>query len=299
MKIADDDTASTISTSWGLCEQDIGAGAAKGENIAFTQMAMQGQSIFAAAGDNGAYDCLEDGTSNADKVAVDDPGSQPWVTSAGGSSFSGYDPGSNPTPTYPAGVESVWNDLDQCNGTPQGLKGCVRFGAGGGGVSVFWARGAYQYGPEVNNVYSTKAPSCAFAKKGQSCREVPDISVDADEYTGYSGYCKGIAGTNSSCNYFLKYFPSGWSDAGGTSLAAPFWAALIADAISYHGGQRFGNANAALYSLYRQDASKYFHDVTGVDQMDNNNGLYPTTPGFDLATGIGTPDISTLAMAAY
>jgi subtilase family serine protease len=83
MKIASDDTASTVSTSWGEREPDEGAGAAQGENIAFTQMAMQGQSIFAAAGDDGAFDCLGYGTSNSDKVAVDDPGSQPWVTSAG------------------------------------------------------------------------------------------------------------------------------------------------------------------------------------------------------------------------
>jgi kumamolisin len=278
MKIASDDTAATISTSWGECEPDEGAGAARGENIAFTQMAMQGQTIFAAAGDDGAFDCLGDGTSNSDKVAVDDPGSQPWVTSAGGTSFSGYDPGDNPTPSYPKGVESVWNPLDDCNGTNQGLKGCNQFGAGGGGVSVFWGRGAYQYGPDVNNVYSTTAPTCAFAKKGQYCREVP---------------------TNSSCRYYLKFFPTGWSSSGGTSLSAPFWAALAADAVSFHGGQRFGNANEVLYGLYRDDAAKYFHDITGADQTDNNNGLYPTTPGYDLATGIGTPIVSEIAMAAY
>lgn len=299
LKIASDDKASTISTSWGECEQDEGAGAARAENIAFTQMAMQGQTIFAAAGDDGAFDCLEDGTSNAHKIAVDDPGSQPWVTSAGGSSFAGYDPGSNPTPSYPKGQESVWNPLDSCDGTKQGLKGCIQFGAGGGGVSVFWGRGAYQYGPEVDNAFSTKAPTCAFAKKGQYCREVPDISVDSDEYSGYAGYCKGLAHTNSSCHYYLKYFPTGWSSSGGTSLSAPFWAALAADAVSFHGGQRFGNANEALYSLYRTGASKYFHDITGVDQTDNSNGLYPTAPGYDLATGIGTPIVSEIAMAAY
>jgi subtilase family serine protease len=299
MKIASDDKASTISTSWGECEPDEGAGAARGENIAFTEMAMQGQTIFAAAGDDGAFDCLGDGTSNSHKVAVDDPGSQPWVTSAGGTSFSGYDPRTNPTPGYPTGVESVWNPLDDCYSGKQGLKGCNQFGAGGGGISVFWGRGAYQYGPKVDNVYSTKAPSCAFAKKGQYCREVPDISVDSDEYTGYAGYCKGLANTNSSCRYYLKYFPTGWSSSGGTSLSAPFWAALAADAVSFHGGQRFGNANEVLYGLYRDDAAKYFHDITGVDQTDNNNGLYPTTPGYDLATGIGSPIVSDIAMAAY
>src|ERR1019366_7135903 len=63
LKIASDDVADSISTSWGLCEPDIGAATAVAENVAFTQMAMQGQSVTAASGDNGAFDCLQDGTS--------------------------------------------------------------------------------------------------------------------------------------------------------------------------------------------------------------------------------------------
>jgi hypothetical protein len=59
-------------------------------------------------------------------------------------------------------------------------------------------------------------------------------------------------------------------------------------------GQRVGNADELLYPLYDHDPGKYFHDITGIHQSTNNNGFYPTTPGYDLATGIGTPIMAAL-----
>ena len=41
----------------------------------------------------------------------------------------------------------------------------------------------------------------------------------------------------------------------------------------------------------------YFHDITGIGQAQQaatGNGLFPTTPGYDLATGIGTPEMTAL-----
>ena len=48
-------------------------------------------------------------------------------------------------------------------------------------------------------------------------------------------------------------------------------------------------------------AGFYFHDITGVgaaQQAATNNGLFPTTPGYDLATGIGTPEMAALITGA-
>jgi subtilase family serine protease len=59
---------------------------AQAENVVFEQMAAQGQSMFAAAGDDGTFDC---GTTS---LAVDDPEAQPWVTSAGGTSWQSFNP---------------------------------------------------------------------------------------------------------------------------------------------------------------------------------------------------------------
>ena len=86
----DADADQVISTSWGLCEQAIQygqPGLQQAENLLFEQAAAQGQSVFAAAGDNGSDDCNPDETSSPisgqNPVSVDDPGSQPEVTSVG------------------------------------------------------------------------------------------------------------------------------------------------------------------------------------------------------------------------
>jgi kumamolisin len=288
MKIANDNSADVVSASWGLCERDLGFAQAQAESVAFEQMAAQGQSMFAAAGDNGAYDCLS-GSGNT-SLSVDDPGSQPFVTSVGGTSFASYDPSTNLHPSYQP--ETVWNVQNACSGT--NLNACTQTGAGGGGVSSFWAQPNYQYGPGVISDYSQSAPYCSQATSNQRCREVPDVSANADQYTPYASYCTGSTSTNSACTG-TSY---GWTGGGGTSGSSPVWSGVIALWDSVH-GQRFGNANYGLYQLFRSPgaSSKYFHDITGKNQTVNNNGFYPTTPGYDMATGIGSPRITNLVLA--
>ena len=295
-RIANDNLADSISSSWGLCELDEGFAAAHAESLAFKQMAAQGQSMFAAAGDTGAYDCLRG--SGSTKLAVDDPASQPYVTGVGGTSFNSYDPAKNLHPSYPQGFETVWNPLNLCSGTSTTHLGyCANFGAGGGGVSNFWGKPDYQYGPGVISSYSQKAPYCSQATSGQYCREVPDVSAVADEFTPYAFYCTGVKGTNSDCATFASTRPvPGWVSFGGTSFATPLWAGIIALSVGLN-GERFGNANQTLYKLFRSDKaySTFFHDITGKNQSINQNGFYPVTPNYDLATGIGTPRISAIA----
>jgi kumamolisin len=288
MQIANDNTADSISSSWGLCELDAGFAQAKAESVAFEQMAAQGQSMFSAAGDTGAYDCLR-GSGNT-SLSVDDPSSQPFVTAVGGTSFESYDPGTNLYPSYQS--ETVWNVLNACRTT--NLSACANSGAGGGGVSSFWAQPDYQHGPGVISNYSQTAPYCSQAKSGQYCRQVPDVSANADEYSPYAEYCTGSTSTNSQCTPPAY----GWFGIGGTSLASPLWSGVIALWDSVH-GKRFGNANYGLYQMFRSsDAySKYFHDITGKNQTENNNGFYPTTPNYDIATGIGSPRITNFVLA--
>ena len=119
-RIASDNTASVVSTSWGDCEIDP-AGTVAAEQVIFEQMAAQGQTVVAASGDNGSSDC-NGVVSNA--PAVDDPASQPYVTGVGGLSVPVTSPLS----------ESVWN----ANG-----------GAGGGGTSQIWSRPAWQKAPGI------------------------------------------------------------------------------------------------------------------------------------------------------
>ena len=146
-----------------------------------------------------------------------------------------------------------------------------------------------------HTTYGNGTTQCAFAAVGKPCREVPDVSANADEYTPYAEYCTGNSGTPfSDCGTFSGgQTPAGWFGIGGTSLSSPFWSAIIADHDSAFGG-RIGNANPLLYLLFNADAEGYFHDITGIGQTTNNNGLFPTTPGYDLATGIGTPKLGAL-----
>ena len=56
--IAQQDRAQVVSTSWGGCEPANGAHLLRIESEIFQEMAVQGQSMMAAAGDNGSVDCM-------------------------------------------------------------------------------------------------------------------------------------------------------------------------------------------------------------------------------------------------
>ena len=153
-RIATDDLAQQVSTSWGAPESQESRALLQGENAIFQQMAAQGQSIFSATGDNGAYD---DGIS----LSVDDPGSQPFVTGVGGTSLV-----SGAGAAYLS--ESAWSDPTDTSTSPLGS-------GGGGGFSAVWPVPAYQAG--LGTV--------------PTGRSVPDVSLDGDPQTGYSIYYGG------------------------------------------------------------------------------------------------------------
>lgn len=249
-KIANDDTASVVSTSWGLDQFSAGAAVMNAENTIFAQMKLQGQSVFAAAGDSGAYDASGRGTAWSAGLVVDDPASQPLVTGVGGTGLSG---------STQAFTEAVWN-RGCTSASPD--PGCKNLGAGGGGVAndqsggVFWTIPAYQAG--VVGVSST------------GFRNVPDVALNADPV---SGYCVCVGG---SCA----------TQVGGTSAAAPLWAAFMAlmnQQRAASGGAPFGFANTELYRL----AQSGLYAATFRDITSGNNGFYNAGAGYDNATGWG------------
>jgi subtilase family serine protease len=264
-------------------------------------MAAQGQSMFAATGDTGAFGCLStDGTAAPNVL---DPAAQPWVTAVGGTSFESFDPGTDPHPGYPAGTETVWNVDNLCNtgsdeGLPSDLYYCAALFAGGGGSSEVFGRPFYHRGPGVNNPGTTTG--CALAAAPQApCREIPDVSANADVFTPYAAYCTGNSSTPGSfCGTFTGAdLAPGWVGSAGTSVSTPLWAGIIADRDSYQ-GFRTGNANPLLYLLYDLAPTAYFHDITA-SPAASGNGLYPATPGYDLATGIGTPRMAALITGTF
>ena len=208
-QIADDNTATIVTTSWGICENDP-TGSVNSEQPIFEQMAAQGQTVVAAAGDSGSSDCANnpDGYTPT-SLAVDDPASQPLVTGVGGLSV---------TSTSPV-AETVWND---------GSSG----GAGGGGKSAVWSRPAWQNAPGIT--------------AANTMRMVPDLSTMADPNTGFIEYYTGTATGTVRCRQVCS---TGWSSIGGTSIGAPLVSALVAVAAQVCATARLGFINPQLYAM--------------------------------------------------
>lgn len=247
------DDIPVVSDSWGTCESGLGAAATTAEEQFFIQASAQGQSLVAASGDSGAYDC------GNGSLAVDDPASDPYMTGVGGTHLT-----INSNGSYNS--EAAWSDQANSLGS-------------GGGISTLWGIPSYQSGPGVINTnYSSGSP--CNAPSGQYCREVPDIAMNADPNVGYPVYCTISAiGCPASGTF---------EGVGGTSAAAPLWAAIIALTDQYalaQGGNNLGFLNPLLYTMLNSSTlyPRAFHDVTSGDNL-----FYPATSGYDMATGIGT-----------
>jgi kumamolisin len=146
--------------------------------------------------------------------------------------------------------EIVWSDASN-------LRRCTNQWGSGGGNSEVYRRPGWQQASGVNNQYSTGR------------RQVPDIAAVA--------YALAV------------YFDGQWGAVGGTSAAAPIWAAGMA-LMNQGLIARVGKFTASpqLFYVVAQSAGglhPYF-DVTR-----GNNLYYPATPGWDFATGLGTPNL--------
>ena len=197
-------------------------------------------------------------------LAATDPASQPYVTAVGGTSV---------TAVGPAPTETVWNDQ-------------LHFseGAGGGGISQTFSMPAYQQ--SLGTVSGSSGTPCGVSSG--DCREIPDVSADADPSTGYVIY--------DSYNFTAQ---TSWTAMGGTSGAAPLWAAVLAVDASADGNTAgYGALNPALYLLAQRSAGTYLNDITSGNNDNNatDGGSYPAMTGYDMATGLGTPIASQLAI---
>jgi subtilase family serine protease len=278
--IVNQDRAHVVSISWGECEQLQGSDNIGAEATLYEEAAAQGQSVVSATGDEGSEDCNGTNSIPDPEQAVDDPGSQPFVTGVGGTTLSAL----GPPPS-----ETVWNH----GGTAAGAF-AAQGGAGGGGVSHAWAMPGYQLdAAKTLHVIGTGSSGSVCANDGGWCREDPDVSADADPATGYIIYWNGQDQDPTS--------PAGWQAIGGTSAAAPVWAALLADADSSTAcrGSAIGFANPALYAAAGAAYGSDFNDITSGnnDYLMTNGGLYPAGPGYDMASGLGSPNAGNLAAA--
>ena len=135
----------------------------------------------------------------------------------------------------------------------------------GGGVSTLFDLPPWQRG-----VADNVAPERNTGK-----RMTPDISAVADPFTGV----KIVLNEQDVVG-------------GGTSQSAPIWAGLAAVMNQYllaNGGRLIGDINPLLYRIAQGAPLPAFRDVTlGGNAVDNAG------PGYDLVSGLGTPDVDNL-----
>jgi subtilase family serine protease len=315
---ASQNIADTVSASWGSSETIIQASVNSGTESptyaiafddAFLEMAAQGQSAFISAGDFGAYTPAEDlGTTN---LGAGNPDSSPWITTAGGTTL----PGTIPlTATDSATISSertwgwdwLWPHFADFGAPSESAFAFANPIGGGGGYSVLEPTAGYQEG--VRGVHHFSAvqylqpttfktidglflptawnlnPAPTVTTGFGTGRATPDISADADPFTGYLLYFSEFPSGQPALQ-------AGW---GGTSFVAPQLngsAALIDSFL----GHRTGFWNPAAYALAQGSHSPF----TPLDAASaNNDNLYYTgTAGniFNVGSGLGTPNLALLA----
>jgi subtilase family serine protease len=273
----------------------------------FKAGAAEGIGFLFSAGDNGYESPEEDSFSS--KIQVDLPASSPWVTSVGGTSLAigaqnNYE------------FETAWGTLldpllDSGKSwlyTPPGEYPEYFDGASGGGVSTEYTQPFYQRGV-VPSSLSTRLPGGTISPTPM--RVEPDVSALADPSTGFL-----VGQTTLQPNGTTYAFSL--SRIGGTSVAAPTFAGIEADA-QQAAGHPLGFANPAIYARY---GTRAFHDVTNdplgpgvrlAEVRNNYTNPYtregpivtylrtlgvdgegaaelPAVKGYDDSTGVGSPD---------
>jgi subtilase family serine protease len=306
--IVDNHSADIVTDSWTGAEQGLTSAATSQFDQVFEQGAAEGIGFNFSSGDCGYNDpktgCGSSEFSGA--ISADFPTSSTWVTAVGGTSLAigrlgGYK------------FETSWGDMvvPQHKRTwkhpPAGpYPGDYSFGTGGG-TSMLYQQPSWQAGV-VPAALATRLPSGRTSVTPM--RVVPDVALDADPATGFL----------FGMTFRLRSGKDGFmlSRIGGTSLSAPLFTGMEADAAAATSGDQLGFIDP---QLYRMAGTGAYHDVTdtplgaGVhvalvrnEWANNGTGtgglrasLYtlgidgegpaalPATRGYDDATGLGSP----------
>jgi kumamolisin len=222
-----------LSISLGLGETYMSAAEVFAEHAKFVKLAAKGINVFVSSGDAGSNPDAT-GHNPTGPKQVEFESSDPFVVGVGGTTLRLASGGS-------VGAEIGWT-------------------GSGGGVSILFARPAYQTGANL---------------PAGTMRLVPDVSLTADPNDGA----------------FLV-FNNANVQIGGTSWSAPVWAgfcALINEARIKAAKPALPYLNPLLYPL--RD-TVCFRDITV-----GSNGAYKAGPHYDMVTGVGVPNVGELVKA--
>jgi subtilase family serine protease len=277
--VVDRGLAQIVTNSYGWSTELLPSGFIKPYNDIMIQAAAEGIGVYFSSGDNGD-ESLVMGYTTPDWPAV-----SPWATAVGGTSL-------GVGATNQRLFETYWGTNRYIVGADGTLGAATWLYGGGGGISRIFGVPSYQAG---------------FASGG---RTVPDVSMVGDPNTGM------LVGQTQSFpdgNYYDEY------RIGGTSLSSPLLAGYmaVADQIA---GHPHGFANPAFYAAGTgayNDVFASHNDPAGdvrvdyVNGVDASNGLrtsvrefgvllsLQSVPGYDDATGLGTPTARLLSSLSH
>jgi kumamolisin len=289
----------TLSISWGSVEIGSDQATLDAMHAVFLQAAAQGIPVIAASGDAGAYDINRSYAYPActTQLTVDYPASDPLVLAAGGTTLPHVQAHAHGTITIPQERAWAWDYLRDyiVKYYGQSLYYTSYFPVGGGGgVSVNFAAPAYQAGlPGMATSAPGQSLFCTAAAIGLpgtgmydladlparfAGRNLPDVSLNADPYSGYAVYQDGAWGSGS----------------GGTSFVSPQLNGIFALISSGKNG-RVGQLHPQLYGAFKTQgysAGSPFRPITA-----GTDFFYSSKASFNPATGLGSLDVANLARA--
>lgn len=297
--IIDNNLAQVMTESFGGCEQAVTTAEATSIEALAEQAAAQGITYLVSSGDSGSAGC-DDPTSVPEThgLSVNVLASSPYTVAVGGTMFnengqdSKYWSSTNSSTNLGSALsyipENVWNE--SCTSATCGNN--AGLWSGGGGSSVLFSKPAWQTG---------FGPS-------DGARDLPDVSLTA---AGHDFYLICLEG--SCIPDALGYLR--FAGAAGTSASTPSFAGVMALVDQQMGGRQ-GQAD---YVLYRLASTETFSQCNGSntsvspantctfnDTTSGNNCVpgemgYPSScttynsgTGYDLATGLGSVNISNL-----
>jgi subtilase family serine protease len=262
-----------ISISYGVCEASVAPYTAARTlfNRQAAATAALGITIVVAAGDSGSSSCAH-GVQPSQLTGFDEqksaswPATSPWVLAVGGTNLT-------LTPANTIESSGVWNDTEYPSPYTQAA-------AGGGGVSTFEKRPWWQ--PAI--------PSQS------TFRMVPDVAAFADPSPGYTIICSHeVQGCGPSPGQTI-------SDVGGTSAATPLVAGMIAlwdQQAKQSGLPNPGFVPPLLYSIAQHSPGSLLDITSGGNAVFGGVSCCTATPGYDLASGLGSPLANQIAQQLH
>lgn len=257
-RVASEHKVQVLSVSYGTGEDRFSTSEQAAVNRSLRNLTAEGISVFISSGDCAAF---SDRLKNIAVVSF--PASAPYAIAVGG--------------TYLQVNESNVRTSEVAWGQDNGSAACANDWGSGGGVSqnAGFKRPAWQVGPGTTTHYDGSSgliltPSFVPVVAPNGLRQVPDVAA---------------AAFNISI-----YYQGAWYRFGGTSAAAPIWAAgtLLVDQGLLQQGKTLLAGAPTFYTLANHAGQKHpYMDITS-----GNNLFYNATRGWDYVTGWGSPNFN-------